>query len=176
VNDSNAEQRLKVCGEDLCETFERLEALHAELLEVLVAKQDALISVESESLGSVREEEENILHQVVDEEKQRLILTEEIGDIIGHPAPSTIRVTEMLDHFAPPLSLRLEESRDRLRDVAVRLGEKNRTNHSLIEHSLGHIQVFLSRLVNEEMMGAQYGADGSETSGDGGSMLMDRTG
>jgi len=168
--------RLRVCGQDLCETLERLRELHDELLEVLAAKEEALVAVRLDDLGAARAEEESLLHRVVEEEKQRLLITEEIGDLVGHDDPPAIRVQEMLEHLPEDLSSRLAVSRDLLRDAAGRLGRQNRTNRALIEHSLGHIQVFLSRLVNEEMLGAGYQADGHGTAGDGGSMLLDRTG
>jgi flagellar biosynthesis/type III secretory pathway chaperone len=176
VKTSHDPLRLRVCGQDLCETLDRLRELHEELLEVLAAKEEALVSVQLGELSSARAEEETLLHRVVEEEKQRLLLTEEIGDLIDHADPPAVRVQEMLGHLPADLAERLAESRDLLRDAAARLGRQNRTNRALIEHSLGHIQVFLSRLVNEEMLGAGYGADGHGTAGDGGSMLLDRTG
>lgn len=176
MNASPRDLRLRVCGEDLCETLDRLHELQLKLLEVLAEKEEALVAVEMDKLSTVRDEEEDLLHRVVDEEKQRLLLTEEIGDLVGFPRPSSIRVADMLEHLPGEVSERLHDSRNRLRDSAIALGKQNRTNRTLIEHSLGHIQVFLSRLVNEEMMGSQYGADGHGASGDGGSILMDRTG
>ena len=176
MNAEAQQLRLQSCGENLCETLDRLHLLHVDLLEVLARKEEALVSVEMDALNAVRNEEEELLHSVVDQEKQRLLLTEEIGDLIGVQRPSTIRVTEMLDHLPGAVSERLDESRNRLKGVAQRLKDQNKKNRALIEHSLGHIQVFLSKLVNEEMLGAQYGSDGHETTGDGGSMLMDRTG
>ena len=176
MNADAKQLRLQSCGENLCETLDRLHLLHVDLLEVLARKEEALVAVEMDTLSNVRDQEEELLHSVVDQEKQRLLLTEEIGDLIGVARPSTIRVTEMLEHLPGEVSSRLDESRNRLRGVAQRLKDQNKKNRALIEHSLGHIQVFLSKLVNEEMMGAQYGSDGTEASGDGGSMLMDRTG
>lgn len=168
--------RLRVCGENLCETLDRLRELHEEILEVLAAKEEALVAVELEALAVAREEEESLLRGVVEEEKERLLLTEEIGDLIGHPEPVAVRVEEMLDHLPGDLRARLSDSRDGLREAAARLGRRNRADRALIEHSLGHIQVFLSRLVNEEMLGSGFGAKGHGTAGDGGPMPLDRAG
>ncbi len=176
MNPNSDPLRLRVCGEDLCENLDRLRELHEQLLEVLAAKEEALVAVKLDELSSVREEEESLLHKVIDEEKQRLLLTEEIGDLIGHPTPAKVRVADIVAHLPGEISGRLSGSRDRLREVASQLGKQNRTNRALIEHSLGHIQVFLSRLVNEEMLGAGYASDGHEAGGDGGSRLLDRMG
>ena len=153
--------RLRACGESLCAILERLGELNERLFECLAAREEAFVAIEVETLRQVRDEEEALLHRVVDEEKQRLLLTEEIGDLLGHPAPSEIRVREMLSHLPPELSGRLSGSRDRLRQSARRLGRRNAEEPGLIEHTLGHIQVFLSHLVHEEMLGQAPVDDGS---------------
>ncbi|MHC4934791.1 MAG: flagellar protein FlgN [Planctomycetota bacterium] len=176
MNSHSQDLRLRACGEDLCETLDRLHDLHRRLQNVLTAKEEALVAVEMDRLAEVQKQEEEILHSVVAEEKHRLVVTEEIGDLIGFPRPSSVRVSDMLEHMPGEVGSRLHDSRSRLREIARSLAERNRATRALIEHSLGHIQVFLSKLVNEEMLGVQYGADGTESSGDGSSILMDRTG
>lgn len=181
--------RLRICGEDLCDSFERLRELHELLGTVLTAKEEALGSVELKALATARDREEDLLHRVVEEEKQRLLITEEIGDLIGHAKPASIRVIEMLEHLPDEVSRRLRGTRDELRTAAGRVGEQNRDQRTLVEHSIGHIQVFLSRLVNQEILGPEsetvelhleeLSTDDTtsgeqEAGGEGSSIVMDR--
>lgn len=167
--------RLKVTTEDLCEILDCLRQLHEQLLGVLAEKEQALVDVRVEEVESLRDREEEILRDVVDQEKDRLLVTEELGDLLGHEDPVSIRVSEILPHLGEELATRLSDRRESLRDVAFRLQRQNKRNRALIEHSVEHMQIFLSHVAAEAGdMGSSYDSDGSSNDGGGGPFLMDR--
>lgn len=152
--------RLKLAVEDLCGVLGRLDGFHRRLHEVLVEKESALIEVEMSKLDQCREQEEKLLRDLIEEEKDRLLVTEEIGDLLDHDEPASIRVAEILPHLDEPLADRLRDQREELRSTALDLARRNSVNRALIEHSLGHVQLFLSKLVNEELSEHGYGGIG----------------
>ena len=165
--------KLEVLAEDLIEVLGRLRQLHEELLDLLVEKEAAMTEVRLEDMESFRTREERLLRRVIEEEKQRLIITEELGDLLGHEEPTAMRGGEVLPHLPSELAGRLGAQLEGLRALALRLARQNAVNRALIEHSVGHIQVFLSKLAQEEICG-QYGSGGVSSVGPSGPTLMDR--
>ncbi|MCA8962679.1 MAG: flagellar export chaperone FlgN, partial [Planctomycetes bacterium] len=132
--------RLKIAVEDLCEILSRLEERHGRLCDVLAAKERALVEVAMDAIESCRSREDEILREVIEEEKERLLVTEEIGDLLDFDTPISIRISDMLPHLDTDLASRLSTRRECLRETALRLQSQNRVNRALIEHSLGHVQ------------------------------------
>lgn len=166
--------RVKLAVEDLCGVLNRLHGHHRRLHDVLVEKHTALVGVEMAKLEECRHREEELLRQVIEEEKDRLLVTEEIGDLLDHDDPATIRVAEMLPHLDDPLAGRLRETRDDLRQTALELARRNAMNRALIEHSLGHVQLFMTRLVSEELAQQGYAEPGKAAPKSSRPFLMDR--
>lgn len=156
--------RLKLAVEDLCSVLGRLHGHHQRLHDVLVDKESALIEVEMSRLDDCQNREEELLRELIEEEKDRLLVTEEIGDLLDHDEPASIRVAEILPHLDEPLADRLRGTREELRSTALDLARRNSVNRALIEHSLGHVQLFLSKLVNEELSDHGYGQLGKAPS------------
>ena len=171
---SPREARLRVPVEDLCEVLERLRHLHERLLAVLTEKEQVLVEVRLDHIDGLREREEEILREVIDQEKERLLLTEELGDLLDHESPVNIRVGEILLNLSGDLAQQLSSRRESLREVAFRLAKQNSLNRALIEHSIDHIQLFLSRVAREEEGGARYDCTGTSHDSGGGPFLMDR--
>lgn len=170
--------RLRVSTDELCDVLQRIRALHEELLTLLGEQESALVEVRTDDLPGIREREEALLRRIIEEEKDRLLITEEVGDLLDHEVPSAIKVGEMLPHLPEDLAARLSDMRERLRDVAVRLARQNSLNRALIEHSIGHIQIFMSKLAQDGPGGAAYDKAGGAPHGGGGAdpFLMDRRG
>ena len=168
--------RLRSSTQELCEILERIQDHQEGLLELLSEQENALVEVRTDELGGIREREEQILRSIIDEEKERMLITEEVGDLLDHDEPASIRVAEILPHLPEELASRLTECRDELRQVSLRLARQNNLNRALIEHSVGHIQIFMSRLAFERKGGPQYDQHGTTPEPEGDSFLMDRRG
>lgn len=168
--------RLQSSTQELCEVLERLQDHQEGLLVLLSEQEKALVEVLTEELDTLREREEQVLRRIIDEEKERMLITEEVGDLLDHDEPASIRVAEILPHLPGELASRLTECRDELRHVALRLSRQNALNRALIEHSVGHIQIFMSRLAFERQGGPQYDDTGTTPDAEGDSFLMDRRG
>ncbi len=168
--------RLRVSAGELCDILSRIRQLHEELLELLGEQERALVEVRTEELGPIREREEALLRRIIEEEKDRLLVTEEVGDILDHEAPAAMKVAEILPHLPEELALRLTDGREKLRDIALRLARQNSLNRALIEHSIGHIQIFMTKLAQEEAGGPRYNRLGGPPAAEGDSFLMDRKG
>lgn len=172
---ASSDPRLRLSVEDLCNILNRLRSLHEDLLGVLGEKENALVEIELDELEEIRVREEGLIREVIEEEKERLLVTEELGDMLKHETPSDIKVSEILPAVPGDLAEPLSEAREGLREVALRLARQNSVNRALIEHSVGHVQVFVSKLVAEENGGARYNRLGSAQEG-GGNLFMDRSG
>lgn len=168
------EARLRTTVEDLCDVLDRMRTLHERLLVLLSEKEQALVEVRLEQLEALRGREEELLRDVIAEEKERLLVTEEIGDLLDHDHPVTITVSEILPHLPDPLASGLTARRERLREVALTLARQNAVNRALIEHSVGHVQMFLSKLVHEQAGGPHYTRKGATPEDGGGTLFMDR--
>lgn len=168
------DHRLRMSVEELCEVLGRLEGLHERLLDLLVEKESALTEVRLDDLDELRGREETLIRELIDEEKERLLVTEEVGDLLDHGAPSRIRVSEIVPHLPEDLTERLSERRETLREVALCLSRQNSVNRALIEHSLGHVHVFLSKVMNEEIGAGQYDQRGATDDEGRSSLFMDR--
>ena len=165
--------RLRVSTEELCEILGRIGALHEEMLEVLSSQEKALTELRMDELDEIREREEKLIRRIIEEEKERLLLTEELGDLLEHEEPASIRVAEIVPFLPEDLMYELTESRNKLRDAALKLARQNAVNRALIEHSVGHIQIFMTQLAAEEAGGPAYDCHGEASNG-GDSFLMDR--
>ncbi|MEM7164924.1 MAG: flagellar protein FlgN [Planctomycetota bacterium] len=170
----SGDPRLRLSVEDLCNILERLRGLHEDLLTVLGEKEEALVEVHLDELEEIRDREERLIREVIEEEKERLLVTEELGDMLSHERPTEITVSEILPSVPGDLAAPLSDAREGLRDVALRLARQNSVNRALIEHSVGHVQVFVSKLVAAEN-GSSYDRQGSTNEG-GGTLFMDRRG
>ncbi len=170
------ELRLRIAVEDLCEILDRLQDRHQQLCRVLHDKEKALTEVALEDLDECRVAEEDLLKEVIDEEKERMLVTEEIGDLLDHDEPIAIRVSEMLPHLDDDLAEQLVARRQSICATAEKLQSQNRVNRALLEHSLGHVQVFLDQVVTEQLQNGTYNQLGNQAESAGGSFLMDRRG
>ncbi|MEM7263364.1 MAG: flagellar protein FlgN [Planctomycetota bacterium] len=168
--------RLRIAVEDLCEILERQEERHQRLCGVLSEKEQALTTVGLDDLESVRASEESLLKEVIEEEKERLLVTEEIGDLLEHDEPGAIRVSEISPHLEADQASELSTRRECLRETAQKLKRQNRINRALIEHSLDHVKVFLDQIVTEQLRDGSYDQAGNPSASPDGSFLMDRRG
>ncbi|MFN0056826.1 MAG: flagellar protein FlgN [Planctomycetota bacterium] len=170
------EFRLNCVVEDLCGILDRLRGHHDALFDLLVEKQSALTQVRMPDIADCTAREEALLRTIIEEEQERLLVTEEIGDLLDHEYPAGIRVADMLPHLRDETASLLSRARDALRDVAVRLARQNAVNRGLIEHSIGHVQLFMSRLAESELRAKSYGDKGAREAGGDRPYLMDKRG
>ena len=70
TSDTSNYPRLRVTVEDLCDILERLRQLQEQLLVILSEKEKALVEVRLEDLEALRDREETVLKEVIEEEKQ----------------------------------------------------------------------------------------------------------
>ncbi len=168
--------RLRVSVEDLCDILKKIKTVQEELLDTMVEKEKALVEVDLDQLEAVREVEEKLIRRVIEEERERLLVTEEVGDLLEFEHPSQITVNEMLEDLPEALGEQLDESRNNLRQISTNLARQNALNRSLVEHTVGHVQVFLSKLLSEELGTAPYNEKGKTGKDGSGPFLMDRKG
>lgn len=166
-----------MAAEELCDTLDRLRQLHEELLDLIVEKEEALVKVRIDELETICDREESLLRRIIEIEKERLLTTEEIGDLLDHHEPASITVDDIHDHLGQDTAELLQNRRNSLKSLALRLSRQNSVNRALIEHSVGHIHVFMSKLASQEMGDPRYDDSGGASGGGGsGPLLMDRMG
>ena len=67
--------RVRLSTAELCDTLGRIRGLNEELLETLSDQEQALVDVETDSMVSIRKREEKLIVRIIEEEKERLLLT-----------------------------------------------------------------------------------------------------
>ncbi|HIA27729.1 MAG TPA: hypothetical protein EYN79_06350 [Planctomycetes bacterium] len=167
---------LRETADDLCAVISRLGQFHHQLLELQEEKEAALTDFNFDSIGSIRERETGLLRCITAEEEARFSLSFEIGEMIGHENPAALVIDEFVEYLDEDQVGALVDLRDHLQEMAVKLVEQNEKNETLVRHTLGHIDVFMSHLTASEYDAEAYDAKGDKSGGGSGSFLIDRAG
>ena len=161
------EERRKIQIRDLArevsEILSRISQLHEEQSQVLVDLDEAAMAADYVALLKYREREGRLLARLVDEERQRLIVSEELGDAIGLEIPSKFAIDDVVDLIPEPLAVKLIALRDRIQDYACGLRAQNRLGELLTPHSFDHVEVFLSPGAQELVADEENPADSSDS-------------
>lgn len=162
------EERRKIQIRDLArevsEILNRISQLHEELAQALVDIDEAAMIADYDALKKYRQLEGRLLARLVDEERQRLIVSEELGDAIGLDIPSQLAIDDVVDLIPEALAVKLVALRDRIQDAACGLRAQNRLGELLTTHSFDHVEVFLSPGAQDLVVDGQNSTDTSDSS------------
>lgn len=160
------EERRKIQIRDLAqevsEILSRIDQLHEEQAQVLIDLDESAMAADYTALQEYREREGRLLARFVDEERQRLIVSEELGDVIGLEIPSLLAIDDVVALVPDALGVKLIALRDRIQQHAFALRAQNRISELLMPHAFDHVEVFLSPGAQELM----ESSDSQESSAD----------
>jgi len=95
------------------------------LLDVVRQRKGARLGQTGATVDSLLRAERELLSNAVTVERDRISLLTELGQLLGHPSPSRLRVAEIILHSSPENRDDLLDLRDEFRDVADELDDLN---------------------------------------------------
>ena len=144
----NDDQRQKVeirqLAGDLSGIMDRLHQLHEELGQVMVDLDEARMQADYDAVAQHGNREYRILSRMIDEERQRLIIGEELGDTLGLAEPTEWTVEDLVPHIDEDLAAKFRQLRDGLRQQSYELRAQNRLSELLHGQIFEHVEVYLS--------------------------------
>jgi len=111
------------------------EASQRDLLEKLERKEECLVRQDLDALQQCLAETEPIVARLEACTRRRVRILRAIGGRLGVD-PEEIRVATLVSRAPAGDRRRLEEAREKLRDVLARIGRQNRRNHVLIKNGI----------------------------------------
>ncbi len=144
----NDDQRQKVeirqLAGELSGIMDRLHQLHEELGQVMVDLDEARMQADYDAVAQHGNREYRILARLVDEERQRLIIGEELGDVLGLEIPSEWTVEDIAPHVDEEIAQRFRQLRDGIIQQSYELRAQNRLPELLHGQVFEHVEVYLS--------------------------------
>lgn len=144
----NDDQRQKVeirqLASELTGIMDRLHQLHEELGQVMVDLDEARMQADYDAVAKHGNREYRLLARIVDEERQRLIIGEELGDVIGIEVPSEWSVEDLVPHIDEETAERFRYLRDSIIQQSYELRAQNRLPELLHGQIFEQVEVYLS--------------------------------
>ncbi len=181
MDDTNASEAMAAGGKEgsgekldrLVRILEIHVGLHRDLLEIMKAKQTAMVQAETDLLQDIAEAERTAISAISDSERLRIQATAEVGQALGFPGTGRPRLLDIVQVCDEAHRDDLLDLREDLRDVADAMERVNRLNRTLVLHSLEHVHLFLSMLKGTDPDAKIYTKGGGE-GGQQESILVDR--
>ena len=136
--------QIRDLARELSEILSRIDQLHEQQSQVLVDLDEAAMAADYSALTQYRHRDGRLLSRIVDEERQRLIISEELGDVIGLDLPAKLALDDVVELVPEALGMKLIALRDRIQTHAYALRAQNRLGELLVGHAFEHVEVFLS--------------------------------
>ncbi len=120
------------------------------LLEVVEQKQDALVHMNVEKLVEMVDRERTVLQPTRDLEKERIKVVADIASSLPQmqSARQPVAVGDLLQHVDTDSARTLSRLRERFRDVATRIRQRNQQNSMLLEHSARFVKSSINILTD----------------------------
>ena len=157
------QQHVEALAEQLIDVLCDHLAAHRELAEVLEEKEHAVVALKLSELDDITENERALINRIGALEERRCDVTAAIGEHIEAPAPSRLRISDIVPYISEEIAGSLLELRDGLRTVADRIEKVQARNRTLISHSLDHVHLFLSVLSGVDPDAKHYSPEGEVT-------------
>lgn len=136
--------QIRDLARELSEILSRIDQLHEQQSQLLVDLDEAAMAADYSALAEYRQREGRLLARIVDEERQRLIVSEELGDTIGLDIPAKLAIDDVVGLVPEALGMKLIALRDRIQNHGCALRAQNRLGELLVGHEFDHVEVFLS--------------------------------
>lgn len=110
-------------------------------------------------MDSILRAEREAITGVVTMERDRIALVTELGQILGHPVPSRLRVAEILLHAAPENRDELLDLRDDFRDLADQLDDLVAVNPAFSRHRNENVCLYVTPSRSEACLAGLNGPE-----------------
>ena len=128
----------------LVDTLQEELRQNQRLLRLVRRKKDTLLRNAYHEMDTLARAEKEVLGDIVTVERDRIQLLTEVGQVIGHPQPSRLRIAENVLHANPEARDELLDIRDDLRDVADELDDLNSVEPLFTRHRQDNVRLYVS--------------------------------
>ncbi|HCW45626.1 MAG: hypothetical protein H8E43_06205 [Planctomycetia bacterium] len=144
TDDQRKKIEIRQLAGELSGIMNRLHQLHEELSQIMVDLDESRMQADYETVALHGNKEYRVLSRIVDEERQRLIIGEELGDILGLEIPSQVTVEDVIPYVDDELAKKFRSLRDGIRRQSCELRAQNRLGEMLHGQVFEHVEVYLS--------------------------------
>ena len=113
-------------------------------LRVIRRKKETLLREAHHELDSILRSEKEVVTDMVTVERDRIQLLNEVGQVLGHPQPTRLRIAEIVLHADPENRDELLDVREELRDVADELEDLNSVEPLFSKHRQDNVRLYVS--------------------------------
>jgi hypothetical protein len=148
----------------LVETLQEEVRQNQRLVRIVRRKKVTLLREAQNELDSVLRAEREVLTDVATIERDRIQIVAQLGEVLGHPQPSRLRIAELVLHAEPEHRDELLDIREELRDLADELDDLNSVEPLFTRHRQDNVRLFVSPSRWKRGLLAEKGAqdDGAE--------------
>jgi hypothetical protein len=117
---------------------------HRRFRDLVRAKKESLLRETPQELECLYRKEREVVNDLVILQRDRIALLTEIGQHLGHPTPSKLRIAELVLHAHPEDRDELLDLRDEFRDVADDLDDLGAVEPLFSRHRQEHVRLYVS--------------------------------
>ena len=117
---------------------------HRRFRDLVREKKELLLRQIPQELERLYRKEREVVNDLVILQRDRIALLTEIGQHLGHPSPSRLRIAELVLHAYPEDRDELLDLRDEFRDVADDLDDLGAVEPLFSRHGQDHVRLYVS--------------------------------
>lgn len=148
---------------NLCEVLQDELDLYKEIESIADKKTDILVDGDIDLLQEITKIEQDIIVKLGKLEDERVNLIEELSEDLKIDIDK-ITAKYLIEHISDTKSKkRLSNIYDKMKQVLIKIDDKNKTNANLIESALEYINFSIDLLTDVGSNETNYGANGQNT-------------
>lgn len=156
----------------LARVLEKEADLHESLIVAAEHKRNAIIEGDLSAMETLLRHEQNLAAEIEAAERERIAIVEKARAAFALPA-GEIKLVTLIEKADSSDKTRLQELRERLREILNRLRYRTRQNAELLKASLDHVHTFLKLVAEAAAGGPRYDRNGRRASSN--LSLLDRS-
>ena len=117
---------------------------HRRFRDLVREKKELVIRQAPQELECLYRKQREVVNDLVILQRDRIALLTEIGQHLGHPSPSRLRIAELVLHAHPEDRDELLDLRDEFRDVADDLDDLGAVEPLFSRHGQDHVRLYVS--------------------------------
>lgn len=151
---------LNAASADLDAALRELIGIYQRMLELAERRRDAISKAEPRKLAVCVAEENDLVQQVAEIEKKRMVAATQLASALGLPGKSQTTVTAIAAKLTGEPAARLSRSAAALRDIAERVRRTNEIVKAAAESLASHVEGLMRTVQNQLTKATTYEARG----------------
>ena len=139
-----AHQEFRSMIAELLDTLQEELRQNQRLVRLVRRKKVSLLREARTELDALLRAEREVLNDVATIERDRIQLVSQLGEVLGHPQPSRLRIAEVILHADPHYRDELLDIREEMRDLADELDDLNAVEPLFTRHRQDNVRLFVT--------------------------------